>query len=140
MTVDAEEIAAFVFPTEATREETEEVIKAWRVRREERYEADRVAKNLKEKENQLSSWLLEVFKQQKFEGMLIGGRITGLNAKSVPVVEDKEQFCKYILEEEALELLQFRISTSAIQEREENGVSVPGIEHIEVYDLFDRKA
>lgn len=127
-------------PKEATRSQTEEVIVAWRNKRDERLAADKVAKLLKEEEEHFKSWLINVFIQQKFEGMVIGGKITGLSPKEVPVVEDKEKFCTYILETHQLELLQFRLATGAIKEREEAGISVPGIGHLETYDLFNRKA
>lgn len=125
---------------EATREQTEQVIKAWREKRAERLEANRVTEALKDEENAMSSWLLEVFKQQKFEGMLIGGRITGLSDKEVPAVSDKEELMQYIRKTGELDLLQFRLSTGAVEERTEAGVKVPGVEYITVHELFDRKA
>lgn len=124
----------------ATREQTEQVIKAWREKRAARLEANRVTEALKEEETKMSSWLLEVFKQQKFEGMLIGGRITGLSDKSVPAVSDKEALMQYIRKTGELDLLQFRLSTGAVEERTQNGVKVPGTEYITVHELFDRKS
>lgn len=124
----------------ATRDQTEQVIKAWREKRAARLEANRVTEALKEEETKMSSWLLEVFKQQKFEGMLIGGRITGLSDKSVPAVSDKEALMQYIRETGELDLLQFRLSTGAVGERTQNGVKVPGTEYITVHELFDRKS
>jgi len=125
---------------EATRAQTEEIISMWREQRTKRLEANRIMEELKKKEVALSSWLLEVFKQQKFEGMLIGGRITGLSKKEVPIVEDKTAFMDYIKKTGELDLLQFRLSNSAVEEREMNGVAVPGIGHTDVFELFDRKS
>lgn len=125
---------------EATREQTEQVIVAWREKRAARLEANRVTEALQKEETALSSWLLEVFKQQKFEGMLIGGRITGLSDKEVAAVSDKEALMKYIRETGELDLLQFRLSTGAVDERKEAGVDVPGTEYIKVHTLFDRNA
>lgn len=124
---------------DAKREAVEEVIVAWRAKRAERLEANRVMENLQKEEVAMASWLLEVFKQQKLEGMLIGGRITGLGEKEVPTVSDKEEFMRYIRETGELDLLQFRLSTGAVDERLEAGVKVPGTEYITVHQLFDRK-
>ena len=125
---------------EATREQTEQVITAWREKRAERLEANRKTEALQKEETKLSSWLLEVFKQQKFEGMLIGGRITGLSDDVVAAVSDKEALLNYIRKTGELDLLQFRLSTGAVDERKENGVVVPGTEYIKVHKLFDRNA
>lgn len=126
--------------TEAQRGQVEAVITAWREQRAKRLEENRIMEASKKKELALSSWLLEVFKQQKFEGMLIGGRITGLAEKEVPMVDDKKAFMDHIKATGELELLQFRLSTGAVDERHDNGVEVPGIKYEKVYDLFDRKS
>lgn len=125
--------------TSATREDTESVIQAWREQRAHRLELNRVMEAAKAEESQLASWLLEVFRQQKFEGMLIGGRITGLSTREVATVEDKEAFLNHIRATGELELLQFRLATGAIDERRDNGVEVPGTRYVDTYELFDRK-
>lgn len=124
---------------EAERTLVEKVIQMWRSKRAARLEANRVMEKLKEEETMYASWLQEVFRQQKLEGMLIDGRITGLTPSDTPVVSDKEAFQKYILENNALDLLQFRLSVAAVNERKENGVKVPGTEYIPIYSLFDKK-
>lgn len=126
-------------PAEATREEVENAIMQWRGYRAQRLEAEKVANKLKERETEFKTFVLEAFKQQKFEGMLIGGRMTGLSTKEVATVSDKEALVRYILATGQLDLLQFRLSTGAVDERKENGEEVPGTEYIDVYDLFDRK-
>ena len=68
-------------PKEATRSQTEEVIVAWRNKRDERLAADKVAKLLKEEEEHFKSWLINVVIQQKFEGMVIGGKIAPVIGK-----------------------------------------------------------
>ena len=133
-------LAATTAPSEAKRQEVESVIQAWREVREERLEAKRKTDILQTRENLLKEWLVSVFEEQKLEGMLIGGRITGAVSKKVPVVDDREAFIAYIYDNEALDLLQFRLSTTAVKARQENGIEIPGIGEIEVYDLFDRKS
>lgn len=127
-------------PEEATREPLEELIKWWRAKREERLAAEKLAAQIKKDEDAFKSFILEAFKQQKFEGMLIGGRTTGLTTKSVAIVKDKEALVKHILASGEIDLLQFRLATGAVDERRDNDVEVPGTEYIEVYELFDRKA
>lgn len=126
-------------PAEATREEVEEAIKEWRSKRAARLEQDKVAAKLKKEEESFKGFILEAFKQQQFEGMIIDGRSTGLTTKKIPSVSDKEKFMAYIRETGELDLLQFRISTGAVDERVANGVEVPGTEYVDYYDLFDRK-
>lgn len=130
----------FSDPAEAKRDEVEAAITAWRDKRAERLELDRQAQVKKKEEDQLYGFLVEVFKQQKLEGMLIEGRVTGLGSKKVSIVEDKEALMAHIRATGELELLQFRLSEPAVKEREENGESVPGVGKMEVYSLFDRKS
>ena len=127
-------------PEHAPREHVEELIKFWRTRRAERLEAERQARVLKNEEDAAKSFLIECFKQQKLEGMIIDGRSTGLATKTQPSVADKEAFLAYIKETGQLDLLQFRLATGAVQERWNNDMEVPGVEEIELYDLFDRKS
>lgn len=124
---------------EATREDVEKAIVRWRETNFDRLEVERSAKAIKKTEDQLKSFLLEVFKVQKLEGMIIDGRSTGLSTKKGLVVSDKEAFLAYIKQEQALDLLQFRMAEGAVKERMAEGIQVPGTEETEFYDLFDRK-
>lgn len=126
-------------PSEAPRDLVETLIVRWREVRQARLDAEKVAQKLQSKETALKSYLLETFHEQRLEGMLIGGRSTGLSSKNVPIVSDKEKLLSYIRETGELDLLQFRLSNKAVDERFENGIQVPGTEYKEVYDLFDRK-
>lgn len=134
------EIITSATPDEAEREVVEKAIVMWRELRTARLEADRQARVLKNDEDKLKSFLIEAFKQQKLEGMIIDGRSTGLSTKTQPSVADKEAFLAYIKETGQLDLLQFRLAAGAVQERWNSEVEVPGIEEIELYDLFDRKS
>lgn len=130
--------SAWIDPAKADRKEVEKAILKWRDLREQRLAAEKVAKRLKDQEDQYKSFMLEAFRQQKLEGMLIGGRMTGLTTNQIPTVADHEKFKEHILATGHLELLQFRLAVGAINERTENGVDVPGIEYVDTYDVFDR--
>jgi hypothetical protein len=127
-------------PEDAQRTEVEDIIMQWRFQRSERLALEKTVTALKERETELKSWLMNVFKSQKMEGMIVDGRTTGLSAKEVHAVESKEDFIQYIYDNEAIELLQFRLSETAIKEHEDvAGADIPGLGTVEVYDLFDRQ-
>jgi hypothetical protein len=127
-------------PVEADRQLTEETIKAWRAKRAERLAKQKETDILEKQEKDMKSWLIAVFQEQKFEGMLIDQRITGLSTREVQIVEDRAAFIEYIYENEAIDLLQFRVNEGAIAERVQAGEVVPGTNTVDVNDLFDRKA
>lgn len=129
-----------VAPLDADRYMAERVIQAWRDKRDDRLAADKVAARLKEQEVAMKQWLIAVFQEQKFEGMVIDQRITGLSEREVHEVENREEFVNYLIENRALDMLQFRISDPAIFAREDAGIKIPGVAIRTVYDLFDRKA
>ena len=117
------------------RSEIQTTIKLWRETREQRLAAEKVADKLKEAETALKNGLIAEIVEGKYEGIVIGGRVTGVSTKEVPVVIDRQVLEKYILDTRNLSLLQFRISTSAVAEVGE----VPGVGTATVFDLFDRK-
>ncbi len=129
-----------VNPEEAQRELVEETIKRWREKRIERLAREHEAQVLKKHETDMKSWLIEVFRIQKFEGMMIGQRVTGLSKKEMHIVEDRGAYIQYIYDNQAIDLLEFRPVQKAISDREEAGDAVPGTAMVETYDLFDRKA
>lgn len=129
-----------VQPADATRQLAEQTIAEWRDKRAARLAAEKVAAGLKKQEMDMKDWLISVFRDQVFEGMLVDGRITGVSEREVHNVDDKAALMDYIIKENALDLLQFRISDPAIFAREQEGVVVPGVVLVTVYDLFDRKS
>ena len=138
--MDFDNVIHNVAPLDADRYMTEKVIQAWRDKRDDRLAADKVAARLKEQEVAMKQWLIAVFQEQRFEGIVIDHRITGLSDREVHEVENREEFVNYLIENRALDMLQFRISDPAIFAREDAGVKVPGVTVRTVYDLFDRKA
>lgn len=131
---------ATVTPAEAKRDLYERIITKWRAMRAKRLELERLAKEAQQAETAFKSYAIEVCRAQKLEGVLIDGRITGLNKKSVATVSNKEELIKFIRETGDISLLQFRLATGTVDEYKENDKDVPGTEYIDVYDLSDRKA
>lgn len=127
-------------PAEATRDEINAAVVEWRDQREKRLAAEKVAAKLKEREDELKNFLIAAMTTQAYEGVVIGGRGTGVRTTEVPICEDRAAFDQYILDNRDLSLLQFRLATTAINERIEAGIALPGIAFIDKYDLYDRKA
>jgi len=125
---------------EAPRDMYEKVITQWREMRAKRLELERLAKSAQHAETAFKSYAIEVFRAQKLEGVMIGGRITGLNTRPVATVSNKEELIKFIRETGDLALLQFRLATGTVDEYKGDGKEVPGVEYIDVYDLTDKKA
>lgn len=124
---------------EAARELYEAIIVQWRSMRAKRLELERLARAAQAAETAFKSYAIEVCREQKLEGVLIDGRVTGLNTKSVATVSDKEKLIEFIRETGDISLLQFRLATGTVDEYTENDRKVPGVEYIDVYDLTDRR-
>ena len=129
-----------VRPEEATREQVEFAVSEWRKVREERLAQEKIAKKLEESEKEYKQFLISALRCQNYEGVLRDGRVTGVVTKPVPVCEDRAAFEEFVLGSGSLQLLQFRLSTSAIAELQDDGVKIPGIGSLDTFDLFDRKA
>lgn len=125
---------------EAHRDLYEQVMMRWREMRAKRLELNRLMNEAQAVETSLKSYAIEVCRAQKLEGVLIGGRITGLTTRNVATVSDKEQLIKFIRDTGDISLLQFRLATGTVDEYKANDKKVPGTEYIDVYDLSDKKA
>lgn len=134
------ETIEFVPVAEAPRTLYETIIVQWRAMRAKRLELERQARDAQASETAFKSYAIEVCRAQKLEGVLIDGRITGLNTRNVATVSDKEALISFIRETGDISLLQFRLATGTVDEYKENDVKVPGTEYIDVYDLSDKKA
>jgi hypothetical protein len=133
-------IETMIDPMTATRQDIEGWILEWRAKRDERLAADKVAATLKSDETKLRELIISSMLAQKYEGTVVGGRMTRTVMKLKPVVDDRAAFTQYIYDNHALDLLQFRISTGAIKDRKEAGEVIPGLGEMEEYELSDTKA
>ena len=127
-------------PMEATRVEIEAAVAQWRALRAERLAAEKVAAEIKVAETHYKDFIVAAMRDQHYEGIVKDGRMTYVRTSQVPSATNRQEFEEYILEQRDLSLVQFRPAVGAIKERWEAGVSVPGIEMLDTYELGDRKA
>jgi len=105
------------------------------VAREVRLAADREAKKLKGTETALKSRIISELIAN--DATMVGGethRVT-LQTKSKVQAEDWPEIHKYMVEHDAMDLVQRRLHAGAIDDRIEEGEEIPGIVFIQVNDL-----
>ena len=122
------------------RSEIETAIRSWRVTKEQRLELDRESAKIKKGETELKQSIMDALVENEIEGIVCDGRVTDLMPRDVAKCTDVALFSSFIYENEALHLLSFNLSQTAIREMEASGIVVPGIEHITVFELGDRKS
>lgn len=104
-----------------------DVVDDWFVTRASRLEADRAAKDLKSRENELAG---EIINRLTKEGIttLGGKRVTvTVTKEEIPVVADWEALYDFIKNTDSFDLLQRRLTGSAVELRWENEEEVPGV-------------
>lgn len=101
----------------------------------ERLAADKVAGALKEQETLLKLSVIAALKKADIKS--IGGTTysTALTQEEKPTVKDWPKFYEFIKANDAFELLERRVSSSAVKERWEDGKQVPGVDRFPVDKL-----
>lgn len=101
----------------------------------QRLAADKVAAELKAKEEQLHAAILSELREQQLTA--IGGKnvLVRVSQSLVPVVTDWDDFYKHILVTKDFSLLERRVSKAACKERWEDSAEVPGVSKYTVYRL-----
>jgi hypothetical protein len=96
-------------------------------KRDERLAADKVAKALKEEESALEAVLDRLFAEKNLTA--VGGKSGTVTQQrnSKPICTDWDQLYKYIVQENAFELLHKRLTEGAAQDRISAGVEIPGV-------------
>jgi len=105
------------------------------VARNLRLAADKDAKRLKSIEVEMKDRILgEMIEQQV--GFAAGMDIR-VKRKTVnkPQAADWDQVYKYMVDNDAMDLVQKRLNATAVNDRFEDGITIPGIEFYEVNDL-----
>jgi hypothetical protein len=103
--------------------------------REQRLQADKVAKALKSKENSIKQQITETLATEQVGS--VGGTTHSVKLKTKQKinVDDWSAFYEHMLATDSPELLQRRPAEGAIKERLDDGQEVPGISFFEVLDL-----
>jgi len=103
--------------------------------RQKRLAADRTAKDLKSKEVRLKEEIMHEMLDQDV-GFAAGLKIrVKISKKSKPQATDWSKVYEYMVENDAMDLVQKRLHEGAIKLRLEDGIEIPGIEFYEVTDL-----
>lgn len=103
--------------------------------REDRLAADKTAANLKAVESELQARVTQEMINHSCD--MVGGTYKKVTRKSLtkPKVGDWEEVYKFMMENDAPDLLQRRLNEGAVAARVEDGINVPGVEYIEVNKL-----
>lgn len=133
-------ISTFPAPEKATPEDIKLAILEWRGFKDQRLEANRKVRDLEKVENAIFGWLVEAFQRTAMDGLVVGGKVTGLTKGTVLTVTDKEALANHIKETKDIYLLEFRLSQSSVREHMEAGEVIPGVEEVETFGLYNRKA
>jgi hypothetical protein len=103
--------------------------------RAERLALDKQAADVKKFEEELKSAIIAKYKEQGITGM--GGILGTVNMSKIeePVAQDWLSIWGYIRENGEFELLHKRLTNTAVRERWDAGVEIPGVGKQDVYRL-----
>ena len=108
--------------------------------RSKRLEADKKAATLKAEENRLKGILITHMEGNDLSS--VGGQSCVVNrlTKQRAIACDWNEIHKFIIENDAFDLLQRRLKDSAIKERLDDGVDVPGVSLMDYSHITYSKA
>lgn len=96
-------------------------------KRTERLLADKAAKKLAEEEGALKAQLIKICIDSKTKALGGSKGVVNYERKQKPTVTNWEALYQYITENNAFELLQRRLGESAVIERWEDEIVIPGV-------------
>lgn len=113
----------------------QELIDAWGTARVTRLAEEKKVAKLEEKEKQLKAQVIAKMKAAQATSM--GGQKYGANfqKKDKPTAGDWQKLYAYIKENDAFDLLQKRLTETAVTARWEEGEEIPGIVKFPVEDV-----
>jgi len=118
-----------------TLDEIAKVVNNYITARDERRNVEKTVDKLKELESELKATIIRELKEAK-AGAVAGKSYTAtLKKKTQPQVAAWEELYPYIVENDAWDLIQRRISGPAVRERWDDGKEIPGVVAVEVEDL-----
>lgn len=94
---------------------------------------------LQEQETALRKSLIDYLSESEAEGVAGATCRVQLTKKEVPSVTDWDAFFSYVAARRQFDLLQRRVSDTAVKQRWEDGKKIPGVEKFQVTDLSVRK-
>jgi hypothetical protein len=107
--------------------------------RESRLKLQAQVADIETREKELKEYLLSNLSKSKAEG--ITGKLATVQVvpASIPQVKDWPALYKYILKKKAFELLQRRLTDSAVAEKWEAGEAIPGIVSFDFFKISCNK-
>lgn len=118
---------------EALQLKLKESIDEWFKLQSKRLELQAQAKEIEEAEKDLQGQFSKIMKDNRILKFEATSCIVELNeAYDVPTVRNWELFYKYIIENNAFEMLQKRISAPAVREHWDSGEHIPGVDKFPV--------
>jgi hypothetical protein len=96
--------------------------------REKRYALNKEVAELAEQESQLREFIIRTLPKGEASGVCGSLARVEVTTKDIPQLKDKTKFLAYIKKTGQFDLMQIRISDTAVKDRWENKKTVPGVE------------
>lgn len=111
----------------------------WLKAREKRLAADKIAKALKDKEQELEAILINNLSKGAASG--ISGKLVTVyvDVVEVPKLEDRDKFMAYVWKHKAWELIPTTVNKAPWRERVDDGAKIPGLSSVFVPKLYHSK-
>ncbi len=93
-----------------------------------RHVIEKQADDAKKKESTLEAYILETFAKSELDGARGKTATAGITQATVATVKDWDKLYKYVKKNDAWDLLQKRVSSTAYRARLDEKISVPGVE------------
>lgn len=103
------------------------LLKDAKAKQEERLTADRHAKILKAEEDELKALVMQQMVHSGLTNLSLDGASARIERKEKPYIADFTALEGYIVEHRATDLLQKRLTESAVKLRWEDGIIIPGV-------------
>lgn len=103
--------------------------------RNKRLAAQKIVNEIEGDEKTLREYIIQNLPKSEATG--VAGKLARVSVvtKDVPAVEDWDKVFEYVRKTKSYDLLQRRISSSAVEARWENGKAIPGVGHFNVVSV-----
>lgn len=117
-----------------------ELVNAFLAVREQRLMADKTAADLKSQETEFKTQIIHRMQDGKLTSLGGNNGITTLQIKKKPQAQDWTLVWEFIRERNAFHLLHKRLTEEAVKEYWSEGIPIPGVIEVDIYDLTISKA